>query len=57
MSRADSRIGLLVLYVKSQNCTRSRNTGSFCSSFRISAQRAGLDAVPWTSTTGIRPGR
>ena len=31
--------------------------GSFSSSLVISAQRAGLDAVPCTKTTGMRPGR
>ena len=56
-SAADSRIGLLVEYVKTQNCTLSRSTTSLESSLYISPQRAGLEVVPWISTTGTRPGQ
>ena len=34
----------------------SRTKGSACSSFTMSAQRPGLDAVPCTRTSGMRPG-
>ena len=45
------------LIVKNQNWYPLADAGSFCSSLNISAQRAGLDAVPCTKTIGIRPGR
>src|SRR6266436_2884629 len=49
--------GMLVLYMKSHTWTFVRSAGSFWTSLIISAQRAGLDAVPWTRITGIRPRR
>jgi hypothetical protein len=43
--------------MNSQISKFSQNRGSFSSSLTNSAHRAGLDAVPCTSTTGMRPVR
>ena len=54
---AEKRMGLLVLYMKSHTWNFVRSAGSFWISLTMSAHRAGLEAVPWTRTTGIRPRR
>ncbi len=55
--RADSAMGLPESYWKNQTWKRLRISGSACSRLNISTQRTMLEAVPWTKTTGMSPGR